>query len=356
MFKRLFVLLLCVLACAAQAADDTVLTAGERSTAIQTGRNLARYVARPVGLDLKVLPSAGSTDNIKRLAREGGVRLAIVQSDVVQAWIDQASAGDGDARRLARPLRVVMPLYDEEIHFVVRADYPFRYVHQIRDARINIGPAGSGTALTAINLYRWMFGSDLSASSTSALSDEDALVKLTTDRSVDVVVVVGGQPARLFADMKTQARQYIRLLAVDPLAPEMLAANAVYAPAVIRSASYPTWLAEDVPALAVRSLLVTSDAHTPQARDALVRFAQALCENLPRLKTAGHAKWREVTLGQPRLPDGWLYYAPTRRVLSDCAGADEARMAAQITAAVTASTHHCAQDRAQLGLCLASAP
>ena len=356
MFKPLLALVLCVLACSAQAADDTLLTATERSTAIQAGRNLARYVAQPVGVDLKVLPTVGSTENIKRLAREGGVRLALVQSDVYQAWIDQASAGDGEAVRLARPLRVVMPLYDEEIHFVVRADSPLRYVHQIRDARINIGPAGSGTALTAINLYRWMFGTDLPASSISALSDEDALIKLTTDRSVDVVVVVGGQPSRLFADMKSQARQYIRLLAVDPLAPEMLAANAVYSPAVIRSASYPTWLAEDVPALAVRSLLVTSDVHAPKARESLVRFAQAMCENFARLKADGHAKWREVTLGQPPLPKGWLYYAPTRRVLSDCAGADQARMAALITAAADASTNRCAQDRAQLGLCSASAP
>ena len=356
MSKRLLALFLCLLACTAQAADDTVLTAGERSTAIQAGRNLARYVAHPVGVDLKVLPSTGSTDNIKRLAREAGVRLAIVQSDVVQAWFEQASAGDAEARRLARPLRVVMPLYDEEIHFVVRADSPLRYVHQIRDARINVGPAGSGTALTAINLYRWMFGADLPASAASGLSDEEALVRLTTDRSVDVVVVVGGQPARLFAEMKPQARQYIRLLGVDPGAPEMLAANAVYSPAVIRSASYPAWLGEDVPALAVRSMLVTSDAHAPKARDALVRFAQAMCENFPRLKASGHAKWREVTLGQPALPDGWLYYTPTHRVLSNCTRADEARMAAQITAAADASTNRCAQDRAQLGLCRAAAP
>ena len=353
--KRLLAIVLCLVACAAQAAGDTVLTGTERSTAMQAGLDLARDVAQPAGFSLNVLPTVGSTEDIQRLARERGVRLAIVQSDVFQAWFDQAGAGDAEAQRLARPLRVVMPLYDEEIHFVVRADSPLHYVHQIRDARINVGPAGSGTALTAINLYHWMFGSDLPASSVSSLSDEDALVKLTTDRSVDVVVVIGGQPSRLFGEMKPQARQYIKLLAVDPAAAEMLAANVAYSPAVIRSSSYPAWLAEDVPALAVRSLLVTSDEHTPKARDSLVRFAQAMCENLPRLKVDGHAKWRETTLGQPPLPKGWLYYAPTRRVLADCSGADAARMAAQITAAA-ASSRHCAQDRAQLGLCLASAP
>ena len=33
-------------------------------------------------------------------------------------------------------------------------------------------------------------------------------------------------------------------------------------------------------------MLVTSDAHAPKSRDALVRFAQAMCENFPRLKAA----------------------------------------------------------------------
>ncbi len=59
---------------------------------------------------------------------------------------------------MIRPLRVIMPLYNEEIYFVVRADSPLQYVHDIRGARINTGPIGSGTALTTTTLYRSMFG------------------------------------------------------------------------------------------------------------------------------------------------------------------------------------------------------
>ena len=59
---------------------------------------------------------------------------------------------------MIRPLRVIMPLYNEEIYFIVRADSPLNYIHEIKDAKINAGQLGSGTALTATTLYRLMFG------------------------------------------------------------------------------------------------------------------------------------------------------------------------------------------------------
>ena len=36
-----------------------------------------------------------------------------------------------------------------------------------------------------------------------------------TDKSVDVVAIIAGQPAKLLIDMKPEARQYIKLLKFD---------------------------------------------------------------------------------------------------------------------------------------------
>ena len=58
---------------------------------------------------------------------------------------------------MIRPLRVIMPLYNEEIQFIVREDSPLNYVHEIKDAKLNAGELGSGTALTTTTLYRLMF-------------------------------------------------------------------------------------------------------------------------------------------------------------------------------------------------------
>ena len=66
--------------------------------------------------------------------------------------------------------------------------------------------------------------------SLSFLSNEDALVKLTGDKSIDVAVVVAGQPAKLLADMKPEARALIKLLKFDAEHPPSKAALKTYFP------------------------------------------------------------------------------------------------------------------------------
>ena len=139
------------------AAEFKIVTASTRGTYIQIGRDLASYVAPQADIDLEVLPSAGSAENVKRLRDEPGVKFAIVQSDVYQAFLDQAAAGSKEAGRIIQPLRVILPLYNEEIYFIVRADSDLQYVHEIKGARINLGELGSGTALSTATLYRLMF-------------------------------------------------------------------------------------------------------------------------------------------------------------------------------------------------------
>jgi TRAP-type uncharacterized transport system substrate-binding protein len=90
-----------------------IVTASERGTYIVLGRDLATLVAPRAGIELEALPSAGSAENVRRLRYEPGVKLALVQSDVYQAFLDQAAGGNADAARMIRPLRVIMPLYNE---------------------------------------------------------------------------------------------------------------------------------------------------------------------------------------------------------------------------------------------------
>src|SRR5437762_14079375 len=167
--------------------DYKIVTASERGTYIQIGRDRARFVAPQADISLDVLPSAGSAENVRRLRFEPGVKFAMVQSDVYQAFLDQAAAGNAEAGNLIRPLRVIMPLYNEEIYFVVRADSPLNYVHEIRGKKINVGQLVSGTALSKTTLYRQMFNDPIAEGQASFLSNEDALVTLLKDDTLDVV-------------------------------------------------------------------------------------------------------------------------------------------------------------------------
>jgi uncharacterized protein len=314
-----------------------IVTASERGTYIQIGRDLAKFVAPSADIDLEVLSSAGSAENVHRLRFEPGVKFALVQSDVYQAFINQGEARP-DAARIIRPLRVIMPMYNEEIYFVARADSPLQFVHEIRDARINAGALKSGTAMSATTIYRLMFNQAIPDATTTYLPNEEALVKLVSDKSIDVAVIVLGQPAKLLVDMKPEARELIKLLKFDPKHPASQAALKTYFPATIKAASYPHLLTEDLPGLAVKAFLVTYDYNMTYTQDALSKFARSLCENFDRLQKDGHPKWKEVQLAMPELGRGWAYYGPVERELKKCTAPKPARAV-------------CTTEQKILGLC-----
>jgi TRAP transporter TAXI family solute receptor len=325
-------------------SEYKIVTASERGTYIQIGRDIATLVAPQADVNLQVLPSAGSAENVRRLRYEPGVKLAIVQSDVYQAYLDVANRGNREAGEIIRPLRVIMPLYNEEIYFVVRADSKLNFVHEIYNARINAGEMGSGTALTTSTLYRLMFGEALDEERTSFLSNENALLKLTDEKTIDVVAIVAGQPAKLLADMKPEAREFIRLLKVDHSHPSTKPVLRTYFPATVRAASYPNILTEDVPAFAVRAFLVTYDYNLADTKKSLARLAESLCENFPKLTTKGHPKWKEVELALPELGRGWFYYKPTMDQLRSCIRSNVAKVSRPPNRA-------CTQSERILGLC-----
>lgn len=295
-----------------------IVTASERGTYIQIGRDLAKFVAPAAGFDLEALPSAGSAENVHRLRYEPGVKFALVQSDVYQAFINQSEAGKAEAGAIIRPLRVILPLYNEEIYFVVRADSPLAWVHEIKDQRINAGLLKSGTAMSATTIYRLLFREPIPEATTTFLSNEEALAKLVTDKSVDVVVIVAGQPAKLFTDMKAEARSLIKLLKFDSNHPSSKEALKTYFPSTVRAANYPNLLTEDVPGLAVKAFLVTYDYKMSLTVNNLAKFGRALCDNFETLRAQGHPKWKEVELALPELGRGWQYYAPISRELKRC--------------------------------------
>ena len=102
-------------------------------------------------------------------------------------------------------------------------------------------------------------GPDAGERTPAIMPNEEALVKLITDKSIDVAVVAAGQPAPIIANMKPEAQKFIKLLKFDPAHPSSKRPLSIYAPATVRAASYPNLLTEDFTTISVGAFLVTYD-------------------------------------------------------------------------------------------------
>ncbi len=334
--RLLLGLLCCMLAPAVWSADRVrlIVAGSERSTNAQVVRDIAKHVAKPADIEFDVRHSPGSADALLRLREGGGLQFAVLQADVAEAFLGAAARGNIEAGQLFAPLRVIAPLHEEEIYFIVRNDSPLNFVHEIENARINVGLLRGDTALTVATLYRLMFNAALPEQQTSFHSHQNALVKLT-EQTVDVVAVVAPQPARLLTDMTPEARRFVKLLKFDPKHPGAGEVLKVYSATTVPAANYPNLLDQDLSALAVRTYLVSHGRN-----DAVqARFASAWCQNLPRLRAEGPPGLRGLELTPQPLAAGWLYSRSFEREVAAC------------IAGKRAPAEPCSQDERVLGLC-----
>src|SRR4029077_3200630 len=122
----LLVFLLSVLAAPARGRVFTLASGSAQGVYLPLANDLAT-VARRSGVEIHVLPSEGSKQNLAWLA-EGRADLALTQSDT--AW--NAYSGKGGSLKPVTSLRVIAPLYTEAVHILIRRTL---YIHRVEDLR-----------------------------------------------------------------------------------------------------------------------------------------------------------------------------------------------------------------------------
>jgi hypothetical protein len=321
---------------------ESIVTGGKTGTYYAIGTNLRDFVAPT----LEVKDSKGSWANVEELSHTKGVTLAIVQSDVYSAFVQMRDSPDvaettrREYGQLLANLRVFMPLYPEEIHFLVRKDDPAEFIHQIKGRQIWMDVEKSGTYLTALNIYGKMYaerpaavqpfmnpaatgddeGTRRRRSALMALGDPDYYKAYPR---VDVVVLVGGQPLPL---LEKSLPANLRLLKFDPSHPASARLLQEYRTAEIRKASYPLLdiAGNALPSLAVDSYLVTANFADPQRNQFVKDFAASFCNKVGILQQRGHAKWKSLNWQPgsplPALAAGWKYSDFVTSRLSACNG------------------------------------
>lgn len=191
--RRLGLALLGLLALPAvvSAADMGLITGGEKGTYYQFGLNLQKLV-KPAGINLTVHNSKGSVENIFAVYQRPGVQLGIVQADVL-AFVARVQT-DPALKRIARKIRLVYPLYNEEVHVLGRRD--ITDFDDLTDRRVAIGREGSGNYLTARLLFKV---SEITPREMVPIDTDEALAELKAG-NIDAMFYVAGYPVKLFTE------------------------------------------------------------------------------------------------------------------------------------------------------------
>ena len=331
---------ICGAAFSLAAGAESIVTGGKTGTYYAIGTNLRDFV----NPSLEVKDSKGSWANVEDMSRTKGVTLAIVQSDVYSAFVqlrDSKEVPEATRREYAQllaNLRVFMPLYKEEIHFLVRKDDPIEFIHQIKGRPLWMDLEKSGTYLTALNIYSKLFQERPNSVepfiNTTATGEDDgtkrrrsALMALSDPAyykaypKIDVMVLVGGQPLSL---LEKNIPANLKLLKFDPTQPGSAKVLQDYQKAAIQKTSYPLLniAGSESPSLAVDSYLITANFADPQRNQFVKDFADQFCAKFSVLQERGHAKWKSLTWqpgsALPPLAAGWQYSDKVKEGLANC--------------------------------------
>ncbi|MGA2937201.1 MAG: TAXI family TRAP transporter solute-binding subunit [Syntrophobacteraceae bacterium] len=263
------------------AIEMGIITGDEKGTYYQFGLNLQELMAGH-GIKLKVYPSNGSIENIYAVYKKPAAQLAMVQSDVL-AFVATVQSNE-TLKMVAKKIKMVFPLYNEELHIVARKG--ITDFNDLSDRRVAVGEDGSGTYLTAKLLFEV---SGIKPKVMVNIGADEALMQLKQAK-IDAMFYVAGAPVKLFTENIKQ-EDNLELLPVmnNPILD-------FYPGAQIPAGTY-AWQDKPVNTLAVKAVLISYDFELKSGNcENVGRFAQVLSDNLDRLIQNGHPKWKEVDL------------------------------------------------------------
>lgn len=295
--------LFCVLSVSfsAQAASKPLtpmgmMTGGVQGTYYQFGLNLKKLMEMK-GINLSVINSNGSVSNVYAVYQRPGTQLGIVQSDVL-AFVAKVQT-DPVLKEIAQKIRMVFPLYNEEIHLV--GNSAITSFDDLEGKKVAIGKEGSGTYLTAKLLFKV---SGIEPAKMVNVGAGDALEQLKAG-DVDAMFYVAGYPVKLFAE-KISASDNLHIVPI-----QNRAIVDFYPESEIPAGTY-SWQADTVDSVAVKSVLVSYNFRNTQCKN-VGRFGALLHDNIDWLKENGHPKWNSVDLNYPL--KGWEQYDCVKKQL-----------------------------------------
>lgn len=291
-------------------------TGPQGQTYYEMGQNLIDLLWRVGGPPMVNVETHGTFDNLRKLASAFNMTLALVQADALEAAPPAQQ----------QIVRVVMPLYMEEIHLLARKGVS-RFA-DLNGKRLLVSDRSGGSAYSAGRLLK-LAGVVPNGGQVQALPPVEAVCQVLTGQA-DAIVVVSGQPVGLLRDLGRLARhpekplsavRFVPLSQADLQGPPVAGMSSVfYEAGRIDKGSYP-WAFETpggesdggyIATLAVRAVLMAYDfsARSNPAQisscNALHQINQVLRDPEHRARLCqlpNHPKWCQ--LNPDAVVPGW---------------------------------------------------
>lgn len=281
-----------------------MVTGSEYGTYYAMARDLKRLLDEVVpdaGIGLAVVPSPGALQNVVDVFRYGAIHLGITQTDVLD-YLEIYARGDPDARRILSGLQIAGGLYDEDVYLIARPG--IRGLGDLTGKRVDIGPPGSGTTVSALVLLHLAGAQPREV--VNFLETTETITALRKGR-IDAFFRVTATPAQYLTEGISPSHGFVLVpIRLNPK-PELARLAQHYRPSVIPAKAYP-WLDHSVETIKVGARVVTAgDVPGSPACVAIGRLAEIMREHLPWLRENGHPKWKDVArdpaelLADPRI-------------------------------------------------------
>lgn len=267
------------------------IIAGEEEGLYYTLAEDLEKLASQHGIDLDVIPSSGSLQNIDELYRFSSIPLAMSQLDVL-AFMNTLGNDDAEIRQRYEALQLVLPLYQEKLHILAKKE--LQTISDLNGKKVAIGVSGSGTTLTSVMMLHSARVAPAELSSIDTLKAIDALRK----GELDAVFYVAGDSNKFLME-EISSTDNIHLIPVTiRQVPNDLFFSKLYAPTTIPLGTY-NWQDRPVETVAIQSALLT--VSTRDNCTAVGKFAKVVYDNLDWLKQNGNSNWKNVEFNLPAI-------------------------------------------------------
>jgi uncharacterized protein len=266
-----------------------VLTAGSGLTYGAFAADLATVLND--GDEFRILPVQGHSafQNVRDVRFLRGIDMGFVQSNVLGYYRRNGLIPD-----ISDKISYLFKVCNLEIHIITRSD--ITSVEQLRGKKVNVNQAGSGTQLTAMDLFSFL---GIKVEEVN-MRQNDAFEKLKNGE-IAATVALTGKPSREIAKLKS--KEGFRILPI-PFDKRMLGD---FAPTMLTHEDYPDLIAADQTVETVASGTVMIAYNWPKNTDRYRRLDKFVKTFFPRLeefrKPPRHEKWNDTVLSTV-LP-GW---------------------------------------------------